>query len=187
MADSSDFIERIEQCTARLAVSGVDALGTLFDLASHRLVRLAAALTHHQQDAEDAVQAALVRLAGEPQLLRDVRSPWSYLLRMVRNEALLILRRKERCSAAGDLSDLLTRCRVDEMEQEESQRAVWRALRALPPEQVEVVVLKIWEEMTFSQIGEVLDISPNTAASRYQYAMAKLSQRLLRQREVYHE
>lgn len=187
MADSSDFIQRIEQCTARLAVSGVDALGTLFDLASHRLVRLAAALTRHQQDAEDAVQAALVRLAGEPQLLAGVRSPWSYLLRMVRNEALVILRRKVRCTAAGDLSDLLTRCRVDEMEHEESQRAVWRALRSLPPEQVEVVVLKIWEEMTFAQIGEVLEISPNTAASRYQYAVSKLSQRLLGQREVYRD
>jgi RNA polymerase sigma-70 factor (ECF subfamily) len=97
---------------------------------------------------------------------------------MVRNEALLIARRKQRSLAAGDLSDLATHCAVDEAEREESHRAVWSALRTLPPEQAEVVVLKIWEELTFAQIGDVLQISPNTAASRYQYAIVKLTSRL---------
>ena len=184
MSDQTDFNQRVTDCTARLAVSGVDALGALFDLTSHRLVRLAVALTRHQQDAEDAVQAALVRLAAHPQVLAAADCPWAYLLRMVRNEALLIVRRKQRCQAAGDLSDLVTRCPVDELEHEESQRAVWKALQTLPPEQAEVVVLKIWEGMTFAQIGELLETSPNTVASRYQYAMAKLSQRLLSEREA---
>jgi RNA polymerase sigma-70 factor (ECF subfamily) len=104
---------------------------------------------------------------------------------MVRNEALVLGRRKQRCRTASDLGDLVTRCRVDLLELEESQRAVWAALRGLPPEQAEVVVLKIWEQMTFAQIAQTLEISPNTAASRYQYAMAKLTERLAkRQPEV---
>src|SRR5205823_12825906 len=101
----------------------------------------------------------------------------------VRNEALAIARRKQRCTTSANLSDLVTLCRVDEAEREESHRAVWSALRTLPPEQAEVVVLKIWEAMTFAQIGEVLEISPNTAASRYQYAMTKLARRLLPQQQ----
>ena len=60
---------------------------------------------------------------------------------------------------------------------------MWTALRTLPPEQAEVVVLKIWEDMTFAEIGTVLEESPNTVASRYQYAMAKLSKRLVKQHE----
>jgi RNA polymerase sigma-70 factor, ECF subfamily len=175
MPSSNDFAQRVQQCTTQLAASGVDALGPLFDLTSQRLVRLAVALTRHQQDAEDAVQTALVRLAGQPRLLSAAVCPWAYLLRMVRNEALMILRRQQRCSAAGDLSDLVTHCSVDELEHEESQRAVWTALRTLPPEQAEVVVLKIWEEMTFAEIGQILEASPDTAASRYRYAMAKLT------------
>jgi len=139
-------------------------------------------LTGHQQDAEDAVQAAMVRLAGQPGLLATADCPWAYLLRMVRNEALLIVRRKQGRATAGDLADLVTRCPVDELEQEESKRAVWAALRTLPPEQAEVVVLKIWEGLTFAQIGQILEASPNTAASRYQYAMSKLAQRLLSQK-----
>jgi len=110
------------------------------------------------------------------------------LLRMVRNEALAMARRKHRCSTSANLADLVTQCRVDEAEREESHRAVWSALRTLPHEQAEVVVLKIWEELTFAQIGEILEISPNTAASRYQYAMTKLAARLANmQREVHRD
>jgi RNA polymerase sigma-70 factor (ECF subfamily) len=97
---------------------------------------------------------------------------------MVRNEALLIGRRRKHRTTVSDLSDLVTLRRVDELEQEETHRQVWSALRTLPPEQAEVVVLKIWEEMTFAQIGQILETSPNTVASRYQYAIIKLSRRL---------
>jgi len=52
------------------------------------------------------------------------------------------------------------------------------ALAELPPEQRAVVHLKIWQEMTFQEIATALDISPNTAASRYRYALDKLEGRL---------
>jgi RNA polymerase sigma-70 factor, ECF subfamily len=48
------------------------------------------------------------------------------------------------------------------------------ALKLLPEDQREVIVLHIWGELTFSQIGELLGSSSNTAASRYRYALAKL-------------
>lgn len=189
MATNTDFQRQLVSCTAQLAAEGVDALGPLFDLTSQKLLRLAVAITRQQQDAEDAVQAALVRLARQPRLLSAVDSPWAYLLRMVRNEALVILRRQHALPLLGaNLTDLRTFCPVDQLEREESHRAVWAALRELPTEQAEVVVLKIWEQMTFAQIAEVLEASPNTIASRYQYAMAKLSTKLLsQQREVRHD
>jgi len=180
--DQYAFTERVRECVDRLAATGVDALGALFDLTSHRLVRFALALTRNQHDAEDAVQTSLVRVASQPQLLSPATSPWAYLLRMVRNEALLIARRKKRWTMAANLTDLITVCRVDEIEREETYRAVWSALRTLPPEQAEVVVLKIWEEMTFAQIAAILEESHNTVASRYQYAMTKLTKRLSTQR-----
>ncbi len=47
-------------------------------------------------------------------------------------------------------------------------------MAALPQEQREVVVLHVWGEFTFSQIGELLAISSNTAGSRYRFALARL-------------
>jgi RNA polymerase sigma-70 factor (ECF subfamily) len=102
---------------------------------------------------------------------------------MVRNEALLIARRKKRWVRAGNLNDLLTNCPIDELDREETYRAIWTALRMLPPAQAEVVVLKIWEDMTFVQIAEILEQSPNTVASRYQYGMKKLSKALAKEHQ----
>ena len=57
-----------------------------------------------------------------------------------------------------------------------AERAAMKALSELPPEQREVIVLKIWHEYTFEEIGELIDISPNTAAGRYRYGLQKLRQ-----------
>lgn len=52
------------------------------------------------------------------------------------------------------------------------------ALASLPTEQREVIALKIDGGLTFAHIAEILNISPNTAASRYRYALQKLRQAL---------
>ncbi len=49
-----------------------------------------------------------------------------------------------------------------------------QALAGLPREQREIIVLKIWHEYTFEEIGQLLDLSPNTAAGRYRYGLQKL-------------
>jgi RNA polymerase sigma-70 factor (ECF subfamily) len=38
----------------------------------------------------------------------------------------------------------------------------------------EVVILKVWGELTFAEIAEALDIPANTAASRYRYGLEEL-------------
>lgn len=172
---ASVFLEQISACAKRLRIDGVEVLGGLFDLTGNRLVRYATSLTRNQHDAEDAVQAALTRVALRPDLLGQAANPWAYLLRSVRNEAFVIARRSRRNHGAPNLLDLRTRRRVDELEREESQRAIWLALRQIPVEQAEVVVLKLWELWTFEAIGDYLGISPHTAASRYQYALKKLA------------
>ncbi len=174
MAALSAFSRSVQLKAKELAESGPSALGGLFDLTSQRLVRYAIAITRNQHDAEDAVQSVLSRVASQPQRLSGAEQPWAYLLQMVRNEVLQSLRKRSRLQFLSDLRDLLTRCPVDELEKEETHRAVWTALRRLPPSQAEVVVLKIWEEMTLAQIAQMLAISPDTAASRYRYGMQKL-------------
>jgi RNA polymerase sigma-70 factor, ECF subfamily len=174
----ASFSDQVRQCVQHLAEVGDPGLAGLYNLTAVRLVRLATSVTRNQHDAEDAVQTVLVRVAAQPQKLNSADQPWYYLLRMVRNQALLILRQRKTTVALDTLSDLSTQVMVDEAEQAESFRAVWLALRQLPVQQREVVVLKIWETLTFAEIGQVLDISASTAASRYRYALEKLAKRL---------
>ena len=66
----------------------------------------------------------------------------------------------------------------DTLEKQERRAAIEEALQRIPNEQRDVLVLKIWGELTFDQIATELQLSPNTAASRYRYALAALREEL---------
>ena len=153
------------------------ALTRLYDVAAPRLLRYAETLTRNRADAEDAMQSALVKVARKPKQLANAEKPWAYLVRVVRNEALKVIGRRK---PIASLASLLQAWRPVEcpLEQQESREKVQEAVAKLPAEQAEVVVLKIWEQFTFAEIADLINESPNTAASRYRYALEKLSRHL---------
>jgi len=51
-------------------------------------------------------------------------------------------------------------------------------MKDLHDDQREVVILRVWSGLTFEEIGTALDISPNTAASRYRYGIEALRKTL---------
>jgi len=55
--------------------------------------------------------------------------------------------------------------------------AIAHALSELPVEQRQIVVLRIWGELTFEQIAESLDTARSTVFSRYEAAMRRLRER----------
>jgi RNA polymerase sigma-70 factor (ECF subfamily) len=65
------------------------------------------------------------------------------------------------------------------IEQDERRLAVEAALAGLPKDQAEVLVMKVWGGLTFGQIATALDVSANTIASRYRYAISKLREQLV--------
>jgi RNA polymerase sigma factor (sigma-70 family) len=50
-----------------------------------------------------------------------------------------------------------------------------RALRALPPDQLEAVVLHIYGDLSFGDAAEIVGVPAKTMMSRYAYALDKLS------------
>lgn len=60
------------------------------------------------------------------------------------------------------------------VEDREMSRMIQSALRQIQADYRDVITLKAWGGLTFAEIGSALEISPNTAASRYRYGLAKL-------------
>ncbi|MHC4879284.1 MAG: RNA polymerase sigma factor [Planctomycetota bacterium] len=168
---------QIREITTDLGNDDPTAMTRLFDTSSPRLLRYAVTLTRNQADAEDAVQSALVRIARKPSLLAAADRPWAYLVRVVRNESLKIVEKRRPVLSLAKILHAWRplNCPV---EAEETRAQVQRAVRRLPAEQAEVIVLKIWEEFTFAEIAELVGESPNTVASRYRYALEKLERSL---------
>ena len=127
--------------------------------------------------AEDAVQHVFLKLLTGSSERDDIRSASAYLRRAVRNQCYswLRARRQDRTAAetaAGSLLEPIGPAPQDD------RLMLEQALRALPPEQREVVHLKVFEGLTFKQIATLTDTPANTAASRYRYAIEKLGTQL---------
>ena len=119
-------------------------------------------------EAEDVLQETFLAL-----MHRDTppEQPEHYCLRSFRNRALNYRRGLWR-----RITRELESHRWFERGPEESprEREAMRCLAQLPAEQREVIVLKIWNEHTFEEIGQLLELSPNTVAGRYRYGLQKL-------------
>ncbi|MSU23603.1 MAG: sigma-70 family RNA polymerase sigma factor [Opitutus sp.] len=147
-----------------------------FQLYGPKLLLCARQWTRSLADAEDVVQDAFVRFWRHQRQLPG--EPMALLVTSVRRAAIDRARRDSRRSAREEFAEggLERAGPVFEtpLDGDERREAIEAALRRLPDEQREVLVLKIWGELTFEQIATQLELSPNTVASRYRYALAAL-------------
>ena len=60
----------------------------------------------------------------------------------------------------------------------EERRRLQRALEELPDDQREVVLLRLEQELSLEEIGEITGVGRETVKSRLRYAMDKLRARL---------
>ena len=138
-----------------------------------RLLLCARQWTSSLAEAEDVLQDAFVRYWKNQRHLPG--NPNALIITSVRRAAIdhgrSRTRRINRETQAYELEDKVT---FFEPGEGEIQQDLENAVRALPDEQREVVVMKIWGMLTFDDIARQLGISQNTAASRYRYALATL-------------
>lgn len=147
-----------------------------FSTAAPGLLLFARQWVRSAADAEDVVQDAFVKFWKRNQSINN--RPLLYAT--VRSTALDLIRRDSR-RARREANVFAESEQATEPQFEfddESQRALGSAMDRLPPDQREVLVMKIWNELTFAEIANILGISQNTAASRYRYALAGLRKTL---------
>lgn len=155
----------------RIAAGDTVALEQAYDTYARAVYRQALSIVGSPSDAEDVVQDVflkLVRRRGGPIL--DLKA---YLLTAARHQACSTLRRRAPLELVGDTEAISTRPAGDARLPVDGHD-LRQALQSLPPAQREVVVLKVYEQMTFEEISQRVRASINTVASRYRYALQKL-------------
>jgi RNA polymerase sigma-70 factor (ECF subfamily) len=71
---------------------------------------------------------------------------------------------------AADLGDWF----VTDFAEEDTRRFLMNALAALPDPQREVLLLRVWGDLSFPAIANMTKVTVATATSRYRYALSRL-------------
>jgi RNA polymerase sigma-70 factor (ECF subfamily) len=146
--------------------------------------------TRSHEDAQDILQDAIVKLvekirAGEFVGGQEAWQP--YLYTTIRRLAIDLSRKDDRRKRRED--HVSADIQADQYEafhpwfdseetDDETREQLESALKNLPEKFSSVIIMKIWGDRTFAEIGEALEISQNTAASRYRYALEALKREL---------
>ena len=162
-------------------------LERLYDEHAQALFAFLLNLTRDEADTRDLLQEIFVKIARDENLLAGVREERAFLIRLAHNAAIDLIRRRgtrERTNEnlAAEINSPFAP--TDDPDEKIFRDELSRALAGLPGEQRAVAHLKLWSGLTFEEIAAALDIPPNTAASRYRYALDKLRGRL---RPLYEE
>jgi len=164
-----------ESLLKSLAAGREPAFVELYDRFSERLYRAALAMLGRDEDAQDAVQEVFLAMVRSRRKLAGVEDLAAYLFASLRHAAGRLAARRARRpdTPHGAMADAAAQPTWPRRPDPRGERLA-RALGALPDEQREVVAMKIHGGLTFAQIALAAGIPPNTAASRYRYALAKL-------------
>ena len=137
-----------------------------------RLLLFARQQTRSLADAEDVLQEAMVHVWGKRELFPRIDS--GLLFMQIRRVAIDRARRDKRREKREQVFADAQETDMFKSAGPGNSLDLEQAVRSLPHEQQEVLVLKIWGDQTYEAIGKALDISPNTAASRYRYGLEQL-------------
>ncbi len=138
---------------------------------------------HHQEWALDVSQEAFVRAYYNLKRF-DVSQPFfPWLYRIIKNLSLNELRnRRNRRDKIEELAFLEVQSGENttgqSMENEEIKREVWRALERLRPAEKEILVLREFQEYSYREIADLLEIPVGTVMSRLYHARKALKKEL---------
>jgi len=155
-----------------------EALKRLFSEFSAPLGRYLTGMVKHAAVAEDLVQEALLKFLSSLDTFRGEASVKSYLYRIATNLALnhLASAAHRRETFPEELPEGGTGgpSPQESAAREETTREIRSAVASLPPRQRAVVILRTWQELTFREIAQALEMAEGTAKATYFYALRNL-------------
>jgi RNA polymerase sigma-70 factor (ECF subfamily) len=174
-ADETELIRRARE-------GDTQAFGALVERYQHRLVRVALAVVHNQDDALELAQETFIRAYENLAKFESRSSLSTWLYRIAANLAIDFRRREGRHTMLrGEEGEFelgrLTSERGNsfaEAARSELNQRLRGALKELTPEHRAVILLREVEGLSYDEIGDILQCPRGTVMSRLHYARNRL-------------
>ena len=165
---------QIEQAIARCQSGDTAAFGELYDAPIKKIYEFIFYKTLHKETAEDLTSVAFTKaLANINSFSGGSFQAWLY--RIARNTVIdhYRTRKQER-----DIDDVWDLSGDDDIERDADARAkiekVQEYLKELPAVERDIIVMRVWQDMTHAEIAEVLGKSEGAVKVAYSRAMKDL-------------
>ena len=160
-----------------------DALARRYRRAAYLL---ALQMLGNRDDAMDVAQDSMLRFFSTLNSLDAARRVQPWLFTIVRNQVRDLWRQRQRrpADAIGESDALVGQLAAPQpspeadLHRRELRQRLWRALAALPAEKREILVLRDFHDLSYSDIAHVLDIPIGTVMSRLHGARRQLRAQL---------
>lgn len=155
------------------------AFRLLMDNYSERLYWHCRRLVIRHEDADDALQNALIKAWTNLENFRAESGLYTWLFRIATNESITLINARRRQCSGSDSSDHETQL-ADNLEADEwfdgdaTERKLQQAILTLPEKQRIVFNLKYYEEMKYEEMAGVLDTSVGALKASYHHAVKKI-------------
>lgn len=146
---------------------------------SHRqnLYGYALSIVRCNATAEDAVHNVFTRLLDTPEPKNG--NPVAYVFRCIRNSCIDLMRSKKPIPSTDNI-ELFSQADDSDptvlIEQDETRQALQHMLMQINEAQREVIVMRLFANLTFQQIADALDCPLGTVTSRYRRGLDDLKQ-----------
>ena len=148
------------------------------------VLRFAGVLTADRALAEDVVQEVLIRASKRWDRLQALDHPEAYVRKMIVNEYLSWRRRNWRLLPTGTAIEADDRVIPDYAREHAERDALLAELGKLPRRQRAVLVLRYYQGLSDSEIGDVLGCKPGTVRGYASRALATLRVEMLSPRAL---
>jgi RNA polymerase sigma-70 factor (ECF subfamily) len=180
-----------EQIVERALAGDAEAFGEIVGRWERRIFALAYGMLGREEEARDATQETFLAAFRNLRGFRGEAKVSSWLHRIAVNQCITRQRRArvrgetaledETLHDGSSFSVPASDSPAHEVESRQTTETVRRAVQALPAELRQVIVMKEFEELTFQQIAEALDLPLSTVKSRLYTALRQLRLRLEKQ------
>jgi RNA polymerase sigma-70 factor (ECF subfamily) len=177
-----------EVIVERALTGDAEAFGELVRRWERRIFALTYGMLGREEDARDATQETFLAAFRNLRGFRGEAKVSSWLHRIAVNQCISRQRRAkvrsesalddEQENDAGGLAAPISESPLRFVEGRQETLAVRRAINSLPLELRQVVVMKEFEELTFREIADVLELPLSTVKSRLYTAFKQLQMRL---------
>ena len=172
------IVESDDELVEKLRGGERDALTQLVKRYEAPVVQLVFRLIGNESDAEDVVQRIFVQTLQKVSGFRGRSSFKTWLYRIALNLALTLVRddrRRRRLAPVSEPESLEIEV-PDQLSRAQEHRRLRALLDQLPAKQRTVIELRIYEELPFREVAQILDCTEESARTNLYHALRRLRQ-----------